>query len=329
MRPKVEIDEMVREFLDLGLAVEKLVTKNEGLEKEMLLMDKRLLAFSAAEKSTNEEMMKLQDIVSTHQRILLQHSQLQDENQELKTEVNLQKDKSKQKEQECLDRAEKSIQHLAEIEKHHTEEIERIRKEAEHYASSEISRYEKLLEQSRYETELVRKEKISMEKQKQAEIVRMKLEYDSKMQRLHQKQLTQSMSSAGSVSMRNDIFRKKLEHYQGEAEQRIQNLRTKCSELEHKYTEQKHHIQIQHKQHADHQKKLQEQIQQHEQQHRKLTAELRKNQNLLRQLQEQTRQQQEILEEKEKQLYHQRLQGGSSKRKRTLFNADTDHLSQI
>ncbi|XP_057299735.1 paramyosin-like isoform X2 [Hydractinia symbiolongicarpus] len=182
-----------------------------------------------------------------------------------------------------------------------------------------LSDYDKAKEENRQLTSNLEECKCQIKKIEQC---------DSKLQYMQQKQISQAKNS--SVTARNDILRKKLQHQQVELENELKALRAQCTNQVQQITDLQHQLKLQNKKYQEQSKQHQDLLKRQERAIRQSQAESRQSQVEVRRLQSQLKQAHESVTTLQRNVdeYKERKveQAVAPRRKKSMFNPNNNRL---
>ncbi|XP_061426208.1 coiled-coil domain-containing protein 152 isoform X4 [Lethenteron reissneri] len=104
--------------------------------------------------------------------------------------------------------------------------------EAERRVAEEAGRLQEVIGQGQQEVETLARRLSDVEKQKGAKLLKLQVEYDTKIVKLQSVALLSKQRSSGASD--HDIFRQKLQHLQASKDQEIAALQRQVKQLEHR-----------------------------------------------------------------------------------------------
>lgn len=235
MENRTDIDCCIKYVQEWDDNTEKLIKENEDLKRQVFLLVKRGELSKNSEFRAKQESDQLHKIVETLQNTVDSQLKILDDNEKkkheifkLKEEVNAWEKKYQQQENEMK----AQMEALTELNKR---ELQLLKGDfEERFSRLRINMQSSLDEKEKTIQEL--KTKISaLMTEKQNEVMKTRLEYEAKLQKVHSKQVSvvePQVQSANSSTIRNDILRRKLQHVQAEAQQEIDTLKKRVCELE-------------------------------------------------------------------------------------------------
>lgn len=326
-----DLDDLLQNYFFLEKLIKELCTANKELKDELTVSDKRLYFYASTEKTTNADMKKLMETVQDYQIMLSDYDKTKEENRQLTSNLQECKDQIKKIEQEHEENRKESLQHIHELQEGQKNEIIRIQNQANEFVCNEISIYETKLKSLAKEIEVLKSRLTQKERDYQFQLDKTKLECDSKLQYMQQKQISQAKNS--SVTARNDILRKKLQHQQVELENELKTLRAQCTYQVQQITDLQHQLKLQNKKYQEQSKQHQDLLKRQERAIRQSQAESRQSQGEVRRLQSQLKQahesvttlQRNVDEHKERQVE----QTVAPRRKKSMFNPNNNRLGPL
>lgn len=323
----MDLDEVLQDFLDMKGVIEELTENHNKLSAEKLSLQEKQSIQISSKKFADEELKKYQDLIEKYQKMLVEYTKTKEDNNNLKENLAKAKSEKVNLEQSIISSNDNFMLQIEQLEKKQRSEIDKIHTESNELAMSEISIYKDKLRDLKFEVDDLHGTLADKKREHELELGRLKLEYETNMQKFQQRQLAIANNSSGSLSARNDIFRKKLQHFQHESESEVKQLKVKCNEQEQHIADQQHQLKIGNKQ-------LQEMAGKHRQQMEKMEKALHQSQSEICRLRG------EVQHEKTRSLnipndsvpQYELLvnkQGGSAstKRRKKMFNPHKDRLS--
>ncbi|KAI5946907.1 Coiled-coil domain-containing protein 152 [Manis javanica] len=138
-----------------------------------------------------------------------QHN-LKGENEQLKRNANLMKEKLKSHEQEYKNNIAKLMSEMKIKEEGYKKEIRKCYQDMQEKVVLNEEKYKELIEKKEVEISKLNAKLRSQEKEKQNEIIKLQLEFDAKLARVQ----TESKSYPNSTVSPQSIYRRKLQHLQ-------------------------------------------------------------------------------------------------------------------
>ncbi|CAN0166443.1 unnamed protein product [Lampetra planeri] len=205
---------------------------NSTLKRRLQEAEWRLSASQATESQLREECARVQGVVHSLQKSLHLSLDVGDENEALK---------QRGREME-LGLVELQTRHDEELRRLDTERLVRqenhslllasTQQEAECRVAEEAGRLQEVIGQGQQEVETLARRLSNVEKQKGAKLLKLQVEYDTKIAKLQSVALLSKQRSSGASD--HDIFRQKLQHLQASKDQEIAALQRQVKQLEHR-----------------------------------------------------------------------------------------------
>ena len=206
-----DLDEVLQSFLDLENVIEDLTGQHTKITQDHEILTKRYTTTIESKKGAEEEVKKYQKLVDKYQFMLTDFNRIKDDNSTLKEHLATAKSEKLNLEQEIVVNNENFAARTAELEAKQVGELEKVRQEANTYAQSEIEIYKNKLGDLRDELEEAKSLLNDRTRQHEMEVARMKMDHETAVHKIQQRHLAAANTSTGSMSARNDIYRKKLQ----------------------------------------------------------------------------------------------------------------------
>uniref|UniRef100_A0A8C0KFZ9 Coiled-coil domain containing 152 n=1 Tax=Canis lupus dingo TaxID=286419 RepID=A0A8C0KFZ9_CANLU len=211
---------------------------SEGCMKKIssVNLDKLIHDFSQIEKKMIETSGKnnILDMQLEKTNYLLKVMQTKEvsikegENEQLKRNADLMKEKLKSYEQEYQNNIAKLLSEMKIKEEGHKIEIRKLHQDMQEKIESNEEKHKELIEKKELEISELNAKLRTQEKEKQSEIIKLQLEFDAKLARVQ----TKSKPYPDSTILPQSIYRRKLQHLQEEKNKEIAVLRNTIHDLE-------------------------------------------------------------------------------------------------
>ncbi|CAG2185672.1 unnamed protein product [Mytilus edulis] len=228
-----DLDEFQKSFDHWQNFTESLMKQKSKLVEDVnaLSHDKQKLA------SKNEELENqidhLQTVLDSTHKSLHRICDVEEENREIKTNLERLKSDIEDSNLKMNEKERQNKRILEEIEIDNEKQKEEVRNSMKILIENEKESYEIALRKKNLEVEELKEKLQASNRESEAEIVRVSMEYESKLAKLRQK--IPSTTAHGS-STNQEIFRMKLQHMKNEYEREVRLLREQVSELEERVT---------------------------------------------------------------------------------------------
>ncbi|XP_061473269.1 coiled-coil domain-containing protein 152 [Rhineura floridana] len=197
-----------------------------------LQLDKtnRLLTISQSnEESVKEEHATLQNVIKGLQQSVENQYNLRDENKRLKNTVHILEEKLKSHEQEHKNMVDHFTREIKSKEEEHKLEQRKLHYDLNKKFETMEKEHKLLIEKKGVEILELTKQLQAQEKEKQNEIIKLQIEFNTKLTRL---QTHTPKSYPNPTSLPQNIYRRKLQHLQEEKNKEIEVLRNTIRDLE-------------------------------------------------------------------------------------------------
>ena len=235
MEKQTDIDEAIKFVNSWDENTDKLLEENQNYKRHIFCLTKKCELNKNSEFQARQEIDRLHKIVTTLQGTLESQLKIVAENEELKNGIIKMKEEVNELRVECKQKEAEKKNQLEALHDFSRKECETLKMEYEEKTNGLRALMQNITNEKEKKIEEVKELKSLFMKEKQNEIMKVRLEYEAKLQKLQQKQMSmepQQIQSSSSSMVRNDILRRKLQHVQAEAQREIDELKKKIRELE-------------------------------------------------------------------------------------------------
>ncbi|XP_048360300.1 coiled-coil domain-containing protein 152 [Sphaerodactylus townsendi] len=225
----VNLDKLLDDFSHIEKKISELHAENNLLTLQLEKANKMLTITQSQEKSAKEECAILQNMVKRLQQAIENQHNVRDENERLKNTACMLEEKVKSCKQEYESQLDRLVKELESKEEEHKFEQKNTRCEMNKRLETKEEEHKQLIEKKDLEiSELTRQLRVQ-EKEKQNEIIKLQIEFDAKLTQL-QKRTPKSRPDPSALPQ--NIYRRKLQHFQEEKNKEIEALRNTIRDLE-------------------------------------------------------------------------------------------------
>lgn len=224
-----DLDKLLKEFDYWEKGTVELHRENRSLTLNLKSLQKRCDIYMQSEKCLTEDNFQLNQIIKNLQDILHKRCNLENENTELKEQLEMLHKETEQLEQQHRQQMRNALDELQAIKEAHKNEIKSVQNSTTLQLRKEIESLDKTIQDKSSDIRQLQKQLSDVERDKHTEIIKLRLEYDAKLLKL-QKQNTKTQAQSSSVN--SDIYRRKLQAAKIESEKEITSLRKRVDELE-------------------------------------------------------------------------------------------------
>ena len=235
MEKQTDIDEAIKIVNAWDENTDKLVEENQNYKRQIFCLTKKCELNKNSEFQARQEIDRLHKIVTTLQNTLESQMKIVAENEKLKNVIIKVKEEVNELRVECKQKEADKKNQLEALHDFNRKECETLKTEYEEKLNGLRTAMQNIAMEKEKKVEELKELNSLFMKEKQNEIMKIRLEYDAKLQKLQQKQMSvepQQIQSSSSSMVRNDILRRKLQHVQAEAQREIDELKKKIRELE-------------------------------------------------------------------------------------------------
>ncbi|CAH1775722.1 unnamed protein product [Owenia fusiformis] len=229
--PRVDLDEVLKEFEKWHTFLSRLTHENEVKTDTVKSLTNDVDRHKLNERRLTFELSNQRKSIESLHGILKKRCDYEDETRLMKEKIELLRQEHAREERlhreelaslkDKLDDA--IVAGKAELDEEVTKAIQNGKKEMDQLQAA--------LHNKDVEIEHLQMQKHEIEKDKQTELMKLRLEYDSKLLKIQKQNVSKS---APSASANQDIFRKKLQHIKTETEREVAGLKRTITDLEQK-----------------------------------------------------------------------------------------------
>ncbi|KAM6156931.1 coiled-coil domain-containing protein 152 [Erethizon dorsatum] len=224
----VNIDKLIKDFSQIEKKMIETTGKNNILEIQLEKTTCLLKVIQTKEVSFKKECAALHDMIKGLQQTIEYQHNLKGENEQLKRNAKMTKEKLKSQEQEYKDNIAKLVHEMKIKEEEHKIEISRLYQDMQKEVDLNEEKHKDLIKKKEMEISELNAKLVTQEKEKQNEIIKLQLEFDAKLARVQ----TKSKPYPDATISPQSIYRRKLQHLQEEKNKEIAVLRNTIHDLE-------------------------------------------------------------------------------------------------
>ncbi|XP_069897215.1 coiled-coil domain-containing protein 152 [Dipodomys merriami] len=224
----VNLDKLINDFSHIEKKMLETSGKNNLLNIQLEKSNSLLKIMQAKEVSTKKECTTLHNMIKGLQQTIEYQHNLKGENEQLKRNADLMKEKLKSQEQEYKNSIAKLLSEMKTKEEVHKIEISKLYQDLQKKVELNEEKHKELMEKKEMEISELNTKLIAQENEKQNEIMKLHVEFDAKLARVQNK----SKSYADAAVLPQSIYRRKLQHLQEEKNKEIAILRNTIRDLE-------------------------------------------------------------------------------------------------
>ncbi|XP_063151764.1 coiled-coil domain-containing protein 152 [Candoia aspera] len=232
----VNLDNLLEDFSHIEMKISELHGKNHLLNLELDKTNKLLTISQSREEMDKQECAAFQNVIKGLQQTIENQYNLRDENENLKNEVQILEEKLKAHEEEHKNVVDKLIMEIKNKEKEHHLEKNKLHSDMNKQFEIKVEEHKQLIEKKDLEILKLTKQLKAQEKEKQNEIIKLQIEFSTKLARLQTKALK---VQANPTTLPQNIYRRKLQHLQEEKNKEIEFLQNTIKDLEQKLNKSK------------------------------------------------------------------------------------------
>ncbi|XP_033109257.1 coiled-coil domain-containing protein 152-like [Anneissia japonica] len=251
LRRNVNLDQLVQDIHNWQKQIDDLLETNQQLELQKKILHRQCENSEIKEKNAIEDANEMHKLVDKLQGILAMRCDIEDENRTLKDQIEDMQNKVAMLAKEHGEKEDKWKEERQEIIESHKEALANVTEDARiegllisvmmgNCADGQTRTpkgHQRLSYLAIRSVRTLQKQMADAEKAKHTEIIKLKLEYDSKISRL-QKQATKAQQGSRSTSSNSNIFRQKLKFAKEESDKEILTLKRTIADLERKLNNQ-------------------------------------------------------------------------------------------
>ncbi|XP_006877365.1 PREDICTED: coiled-coil domain-containing protein 152 [Chrysochloris asiatica] len=225
----VNLDKLINDFSQIEKKIIETSGKNNILDIQLEKTKSLLKVIQTKEVSIKEECAMLHNMIKGLQKTIEYQHNLKDENEQLKRNADLMKEKLKSHEQEYKNNIAKLVNEMKIKEEGHKIEIKKLYQDLQKQVELDEEKHKELIEEKKMEISELNAKLRTQENEKQNEIIKLQIEFDAKLARVQTKS---TKSYLDSTVLPQSIYRRKLQHLQEEKNKEIAALRNTIHDLE-------------------------------------------------------------------------------------------------
>ncbi|KAM6224361.1 coiled-coil domain-containing protein 152 [Rhynchocyon petersi] len=225
----VNLDKLMNDFSQIEKKIIETSAKKNILDIQLEKTNGLLKVMQTNEVAIKEECTTLHNIIKGLQQTIGYQHNLKDENEQIKRNADLMKEKLKSQEQEYKNNIAKLMNEMKMKEEGHKLEIRKLYQDMQNKVELNEEKHKKLIEEKEMEISELNAKLVTQEKEKQNEIIKLQIEFDAKLARIQAKPTKSYLDSTVSPQ---SIYRRKLQHFQEEKNKEIATLRDTIRDLE-------------------------------------------------------------------------------------------------
>ncbi|XP_006067131.1 coiled-coil domain-containing protein 152 isoform X1 [Bubalus kerabau] len=224
----VNLDKLINDFSQIEKKMIESSGKNNILDMQLEKANCLLRVMQTKEVAMKQECATLHDMIKGLQHTIEYQHNLKGENEQLKRNADLMKEKFKMHEQEHRNNIAKLMSEMKIKEEGHKIEITKLYQDMQKKLISSEEKNKELIEKKELEISELNAKLRTQEREKQNEMIKLQLEFDAKLARVQ----TKTKSYPDSTVSPHSIYKRKLQHLQQEKDKEIAVLRNTIRDLE-------------------------------------------------------------------------------------------------
>nr|XP_034379283.1 coiled-coil domain-containing protein 152 isoform X1 [Arvicanthis niloticus] len=225
----VNLDKLIDDFSQIEKKMIETTGKNSLLDIQLEKTNSLLKIMQTKEASMKEECITLHTMIKGLQQTVQYQHTLKGENEQLKRNIDFMKEKLKSHEQEYKNNIAKLVSEMKIKEEEHKTEMSKLYQDMQKKVELNEENHKELMAKKEMEISELNAKLRTQEKEKQSEILRLHLEFDTKLARAQTK--SKSYPDANHI-LPQSIYRRKLQHLQEEKSKEIASLQSTIRDLE-------------------------------------------------------------------------------------------------
>ncbi|XP_074064411.1 coiled-coil domain-containing protein 152 isoform X3 [Macrotis lagotis] len=230
----VNIDKLINDFSQIEKRMSEINSKNNKLDIQLEKNNTLLKFMQTKENSFKEECTVLQNVINGLQKTIENHYNLKDENEQLKKNNGILREKLKSHEQEYKHQIDKLLKEIQINEEEHKMEIRKIHLDIQKKFELNEEKHKELMEKKEMEISELTTKLRTQDMEKQNEIIKLQIEFKAQLARAQMKSTPKPYPD--STGFPQNIYRRKLQHLQEEKNKEIAILRDTIRDLEYRLT---------------------------------------------------------------------------------------------
>ncbi|XP_055488032.1 coiled-coil domain-containing protein 152-like [Leucoraja erinacea] len=224
------LDKLVEDFVLLEQKIAEIQGNNSLLEIQLEEANRLVKLTQTKENCWKEECVLLHGVIDGLQGTIQKQYNVRDENGNLKRRIKEMEENLKLVEQEDKEHVEKLQLQVNTMEQEHQMERAEIHQKLTRQFETKEAELKGIIDKKETEIQLLNRQLCSQEREKQSEIIKLQMEFNSKLVKI---QSTSMKSPHHDLSvLPHNIFKRKLQHLQEEKNREIAGLRRTIRELE-------------------------------------------------------------------------------------------------
>lgn len=230
---EVDLDNIIDEFNIWQKFASSTQYENAQLQTQVESLQKLMIEAHEREKSLMDDVEQLKQLVDQLQDTLAKRCDLEDANRKLKGQLEVMQSQVEQKDREFAAKMMEKDKQLKEMGKAHNAAMVNKENELKAKGAASCIALQHTIDEKNHQIQYLQRQMAEMDQENQAELTKIRMEYDSKLLKL-QKQSSRQQQAGGSATANQDIFRKKLQNVRAESEREITSLKHTIMELQKK-----------------------------------------------------------------------------------------------
>ncbi|XP_027719197.1 coiled-coil domain-containing protein 152 [Vombatus ursinus] len=229
----VNLDKLINDFSQIEKRMSEISSKNNKLDIQLEKTNSLLKLMQTKENSIKEEFTAFQNVINGLQETIENQYDLKDENEQLKKNNDILKEKLKSHEQEYKRQIDKLVKEIQTKEEEHRMEIRKVNLDMQKKFELNEEKHKELMEKKEMEISELTTKLRTQDMEKQNEIIKLQIELNAQLARA---QMKSAKAYSDSTVLPQNIYRRKLQHLQEEKNKEIAILRDTIRDLEHRLT---------------------------------------------------------------------------------------------
>ncbi|XP_020852105.1 coiled-coil domain-containing protein 152 [Phascolarctos cinereus] len=229
----VNLDKLINDFSQIEKRMSEISSKNNKLDIQLEKTNSLLKLMQTKENFIKEECTTFQKVINGLQETIENQYDLKDENEQLKKNNDILKEKLKSHEQEYKRQIDKLVKEIQTKEEEHKMEIRKVNLDMQKKFELNEEKHKELMEKKEMEISELTTKLRTQDMEKQNEIIKLQIELNAQLARAQTKS---AKSYSDSTVLPQNIYRRKLQHLQEEKNKEIAILRDTIRDLEQRLT---------------------------------------------------------------------------------------------
>ncbi|KAM9100070.1 coiled-coil domain-containing protein 152 [Sarcophilus harrisii] len=225
----VNLDKLINDFSQIEKRMSEISSKNNKLDIQLDKTNSLLKLMQTKENSVKEECTALQNVINGLQETIENQYDLKDENEQLKKNNDILKEKLKSHEQEYKRQIDRLVKEIQTKEEEHKMEIRKVNLDMQKKFELNEEKHKELMEKKEMEISELTTKLRTQDMEKQNEIIKLQIELNAQLARA---QMKSAKPYTDSTVLPQHIYRRKLQHLQEEKNKEIAVLRDTIRDLE-------------------------------------------------------------------------------------------------